>query len=106
MGETEEARVLARFKKEVDEHLVIIENDVKKGDIQDAVLWVNELESMKEHWDIKARQAAAYRGWLPPERAEIRMADIRKEAARIAASRVAILDKAIRKGRALIESKT
>ena len=103
MGETEEARVIARFKKDVVEHMEVIEADVAKGDIADATLWVNELMRMREDWALRARKRAAGIGWVP-DKAEARLVEIRESARKMAQARLAILDEAIKKGKSMIQS--
>jgi len=103
MGEKEEGRVLARFGSEVKEHMEIIEEDVAKGDIADATLWVNELMRMREEWALRARKKSAGIIWVP-DKAEARIAEVREEARRMAQARLGILDDAIKKAQAMIKS--
>jgi len=103
MGEKEEARVLARFQKEVDEHVSVIKVCVKKGEKPEAVLWVNELLAMKQEWELRSRRVSAMGVWVPGK-AQINEVKLKNEAARLAAARVAIVSSAIKEAKALVES--
>ena len=103
MGKTEEGRVLARFRKEVEEHVAVIKVCVKKKEKPEAVLWVNELLAMRHEWDLRSRRVSAIGVWTP-SKAVINEVQLQNDIARLAAARVAIVDNAIREAKALVQS--
>ena len=46
----EEHKVIQMFKADVEEHLGIIADEIKKNNKKGAVLWLNELEVMRQAW--------------------------------------------------------
>jgi hypothetical protein len=57
VNKNDEARVIGLFTKEVQEHVEIIEDEIKKGNKDEALLWTNELLAMRDTWaEIAAKR--------------------------------------------------
>ena len=46
----EEHSILSKFRTDVNEHIEIIEGEIKKGNLEEAALWINELFAMRRVW--------------------------------------------------------
>lgn len=50
MHMSREGEVIARFRADVDQHLGVIEDEVRKGNREEAKQWLGELLRMRETW--------------------------------------------------------
>ena len=46
----EKSTILSKFRKDVKEHIKIIEDEIKKENLEEATLWINELFAMRRVW--------------------------------------------------------
>ena len=51
----EERRIIRGFKKDVDQQEVVILDEIKKGDEDDAIAWIEDLENTEKRWEKDMR---------------------------------------------------
>jgi hypothetical protein len=54
VNKNDEARVIGAFATEVAQHVEVIESEIKKGDKNEALLWVDELLTIRDVWADRA----------------------------------------------------
>ena len=97
----EEHAVISKFRKDVNEHVDIIEGEIKKGRESDALLWLNELFTMKKAWEnefTKPGLAIIAHPWVNPSTLNTNST---KHLAKI---RIEILEEAIERVKEMFEA--
>lgn len=102
---SEEKRVLRVFQHDVDEHLNIINDEVKKGNIDETLLWLKELINMRDFWlDIFNKPAVVYRSGSFARGFKLSTAKD-EEAHQMAEARVKIAKRGIKIAEGMLQSK-
>jgi hypothetical protein len=61
VNKNDESRVIGAFVKDVQEHVEVIQGEIKKGNKDEALLWTNELVAIRDTWaEITARKPAIH----------------------------------------------
>ena len=88
----EEHSILSKFRTDVNEHIEIIEGEIKKGNLEEAALWINELFAMRRVWQEefdKPGMSITPHPWVNPKTLNT------NSTKRLAKERIQILDEAI-----------
>jgi hypothetical protein len=103
-GETEEEKVLAGFSIYIKEILAKVEAAASVGDRVEAAAGVDELLGERTKWELAAGRKGAFKGWTEPLKGQAEEVALHDSSARLAATRMAVLEPAIKKAKALVES--
>ncbi len=103
-GESEEEKVLAGFSMYIANVLAKVEAAASVGDRVEAAAGVDELLGEKTRWELTAGRKGAFKGWIEPLKGQVEEVASRNSSARLAATRMAVLEPAIKKAKALVES--
>ena len=99
----EEHRVIKKFKKDVDEHIGIIEDEAADGNIEEAKLWLNELLVMEDAW--KKEFSSPGRLIIQNQWTDPKIAVDTSSTKHLAKVRLDILEEAIARANNLLSSK-
>jgi len=100
----EEHKVLRYFRKEVQDHVDIIDGEVKKGNQEEASMWLNELLVMRGAWKMQYSRpgtALTQSDIVRGKKVLINTSSTKH----LAKARLDILDKAIAKVRKMFQQK-
>ncbi|MBI1936465.1 hypothetical protein HYS31_08615 [Candidatus Woesearchaeota archaeon] len=98
----EEHGIISKFKKDVAEHIDIIEDEINKGNREEVVLWLNELLSMRNAWQREFDKPGFNIKLYPWTTPNILNTNSTK---RLARERIDILDEAIARIKQMFQAK-
>ena len=97
----EEHTIISKFRKDVNEHVDIIEDEIRRGRRNDASLWLNELFTMKMAWEREFNRpglAITAHPWVNPKTLDT------SSTKHLAKIRIEILQDAIKKVEDMFEA--